>query len=193
MKDLARFPELRFLDRHHYLPPLALAVGLFLAAGWGGLLWGFFVSTVALWHGTFAINSLAHVIGRRRYETGDGSRNSFALAVLTLGEGWHNNHHFYPASARQGFFPWELDVSFLVLRALAALRIVSELRTPPPRVLRAAIENGGTLTSLREARAPPTPPLARDQSSRRSRAPLRGPAGGPGQPHPAAPALATDI
>jgi stearoyl-CoA desaturase (delta-9 desaturase) len=179
VKDLARYPELRFLDRHHDLPPLALAVGLLLVAGWGGLLWGFFVSTVVLWHGTFAINSLAHVLGRRRYETGDGSRNSFVLAVMTLGEGWHNNHHFYPASARQGFFPWELDVSYLALRVLAALRIVSELRTPPPRVLRAHLESGGTLTSRF------APPDIGSASLRDAGAPLA-----PGQPHPAAPALA---
>jgi stearoyl-CoA desaturase (delta-9 desaturase) len=143
VRDLARYPELRFLDRHHYLPPTALGVALFLAAGWPGVLWGFFVSTVALWHGTFAINSLTHLFGRQRYETGDGSRNSFVLALLTLGEGWHNNHHFYPASTAQGFFWWELDVSFLVLRVLSALRLVSGLRTPPSRILRRKPESVG--------------------------------------------------
>ena len=109
------------------------------AGGWPALLWGFFVSTVALWHGTFAINSVAHVLGRRRYETGDGSRNSIALALVTLGEGWHNNHHFYPASTAQGFLWWELAGPFLGLRALAALRLVSDLRPPPLRVLRAGL------------------------------------------------------
>ena len=142
VRDLARFPELLFLDRHHDLPPLALAVVLFLAGGWPALLWGFFVSTVVLWHGTFAINSVAHVLGRPRYETGEGSRNSFVLALVTLGEGWHNNHHFYPASTSQGFFWWELDVSFLLLRALAALRLVSGLRTAPDHVRRAHVERG---------------------------------------------------
>lgn len=142
VKDLARFPELRFLDRWHHLPPLALAGALLLAGGWPALLWGFFVSTVALWHGTFAINSVAHVLGRPRYRTGEGSRNSFLLALVTLGEGWHNNHHFYPASTSQGFFWWELDVSFLVLRGLAALRLVSGLRTAPDRVRRAHVERG---------------------------------------------------
>jgi stearoyl-CoA desaturase (delta-9 desaturase) len=140
VKDLARYPELRFLDRHHYLPPAALGIGLFLAAGWPGLLWGFFVSTVVLWHATFAINSVAHLIGRRRYETGDGSRNSLVLALVTFGEGWHNNHHFYPASTSQGFFWWEIDVSYAALRALAALRIVRDLRKPPRRVLRAHLQ-----------------------------------------------------
>jgi stearoyl-CoA desaturase (delta-9 desaturase) len=134
VKDLASFPELRWLDRWHLAVPLALAGALFLAGGLPALLWGFFVSTVLLWHGTFAINSLAHVFGRRRYETGDGSRNSLALALVTLGEGWHNNHHFYASSANQGFFWWEVDVSYYVLRLLAALRVVRDLRTPPDRV-----------------------------------------------------------
>ncbi len=134
VKDLARYPELRWVDRYHLVPPVALALGLFLAGGVPALLWGFFVSTVALWHGTFVINSLAHVIGRRRYATGEGSRNSFLLAVVTFGEGWHNNHHFYAAAANQGFFWWEIDVSYAVLRALAALGLVWDLRTPPDHV-----------------------------------------------------------
>jgi stearoyl-CoA desaturase (Delta-9 desaturase) len=142
VKDLARYPELRFLDRFRLLPPVALGAGLFLAGGWPAVLWGFFVSTVVLWHATFAINSLAHVVGRRRYETGEGSRNSFALALVTFGEGWHNNHHFYPASSSQGFYWWELDLSFLALRGLEGLRLVSDLRRPPPRVIRAHLDAG---------------------------------------------------
>jgi stearoyl-CoA desaturase (delta-9 desaturase) len=134
VKDLASFPELRWLDRWHLAVPLALAGVLFAAGGLPALLWGFFVSTVLLWHGTFAINSLAHVFGRRRYETGDGSRNSLALALVTLGEGWHNNHHFYASAANQGFFWWEVDVTYYVLRLFAALRVVRDLRTPPDRV-----------------------------------------------------------
>jgi stearoyl-CoA desaturase (delta-9 desaturase) len=140
VKDLARYPELRFVDRYTHLFPVALAAGLFLAGGWPALLWGFFVSTVALWHATFTINSLAHVIGRRRYVTGDDSRNSLALALLTFGEGWHNNHHFWPSTANQGFFWWEVDVSYGVLRVLSALRVVSELRTPPDTVRFAHLE-----------------------------------------------------
>ena len=134
VRDLARYPELRWLDRFHVVPPLALAAILFLAGGWPALLWGYFVSTVALWHGTFVINSLAHVFGRRRYETADGSRNSAVLALVTFGEGWHNNHHFYQASARLGFFWWEVDVSYYLLRALAAARVVWDLKSPPPQV-----------------------------------------------------------
>jgi stearoyl-CoA desaturase (delta-9 desaturase) len=134
VRDLAKYPELRWLDRWHLVPPLVLAAVVFLAGGLPALLWGFFVSTVFLWHGTFVINSLAHVIGRRRYETGDGSRNSLALALITFGEGWHNNHHFYASTANQGFFWWEVDLSYYALRALAAVRIVRDLRTPPAHV-----------------------------------------------------------
>lgn len=134
VRDLARYPELRFVERFHGVAPVALAGGLLLAGGFPALLWGFFVSTVALWHGTFVINSLAHVIGRRRYPTRDGSRNSLLLALVTFGEGWHNNHHFYASSANQGFFWWEIDVSYYVLRVLAALGVVRDLRTPPQSV-----------------------------------------------------------
>jgi stearoyl-CoA desaturase (delta-9 desaturase) len=134
IKDLARFPELGLLDRYHAFPPALLALGLYLAGGWPALLWGFFVSTTLLWHGTFVINSLAHVMGRQRYQTGDESRNSFALAVITLGEGWHNNHHFYPTTANQGWFWWEVDASWAVLRMLRSVGLVSDLRTPPERI-----------------------------------------------------------
>jgi stearoyl-CoA desaturase (delta-9 desaturase) len=131
VKDLARFPELRIVDRFTHLAPVALATVLFLAGGWPALLWGFFVSTVLLWHATFAINSLAHVLGRRRFETTDASRNSLPLALLTFGEGWHNNHHFWPSAARQGFTWWEIDVTYAVLQVLAVLRVVRDLRRPP--------------------------------------------------------------
>ncbi|HET8539252.1 MAG TPA: acyl-CoA desaturase [Anaeromyxobacter sp.] len=134
VRDLARYPELVWLDRWHLVPPLALAAALLAVAGVPALLWGFFVSTVALWHGTFAINSVAHVLGRRRYATPDGSRNGLALALLTFGEGWHNNHHFFPGSARQGFLWWEVDLSYYALRVLAAAGVVQDLRSPPARV-----------------------------------------------------------
>lgn len=148
--DLARYPELRFLDRFALLVPAALAVALFglgaaLEAWWPALgtsglqllVWGFAISTVALYHATFTINSLAHRLGARRFETRDDSRNNVFLALLTLGEGWHNNHHHYPASARQGFRWWELDLSYFALRILAGLGLVWDLRPVPARVLRA--------------------------------------------------------
>jgi len=140
--DLAKYPELMFLDRHQLVPAIVLAVACFLIDGLPGLLIGFFLSTVFLYHGTFFINSLAHVIGRQRYQTGDESRNSFALALITLGEGWHNNHHFYPTTANQGWFWWELDISFLMLRALRVVGLVSGLRTPPERIRLAHLGSG---------------------------------------------------
>jgi stearoyl-CoA desaturase (delta-9 desaturase) len=136
VKDLARFPELRWIDRHNMLPPIALAVVLALVGGWHALLWGFFVSTVLLWHGSFSINSLAHLIGRRRYATGDESRNSFWLAVITCGEGWHNNHHHYMTSANQGWFWYEIDFSYYVIRALGWMGLVWDIRVPPAHVVR---------------------------------------------------------
>jgi len=131
--DLLKFPELRFLNRAgvRHLPAVALATAFLAAAGVHGLVWGFLVSTVLLWHGTFAINSLAHVAGRRRFATGDDSRNSLALAILTTGEGWHNNHHRYPSSARQGFRWWEIDATLYVLLLLEKLGLIWELRRPP--------------------------------------------------------------
>ncbi len=134
VKDLARYPELRWLDRWHAVPSVLFAVALLAIGGAPALLWGYFVSTVLLWHGTFLINSLAHVLGKRRYATGDESRNSMALALLTMGEGWHNNHHFYPGAANQGWFWWEVDASWYLLRALSAVGLVQGLRTPPPHV-----------------------------------------------------------
>jgi len=134
VKDLARFPELVWLDRFHVVPAIAYATVLWAVGGVPALLWGYFVSTVLLWHGTFLVNSLAHVIGRRRYETTDASRNSAIVALFTLGEGWHNNHHHYQSTANQGWFWWELDPTYYVLRVLAALRVVRDLRLPPREV-----------------------------------------------------------
>ena len=134
IRDFARYPELRWLDRYHLVPPIVVAVALFLLGGWGMLVVGFFWSTVLLWHGTFTINSLSHVFGRRRYKTTDTSRNNALLALLTCGEGWHNNHHYHQNTANQGWFWWEIDTSFYLLKALERLRIVSGLRTPSDSV-----------------------------------------------------------
>lgn len=134
--DLTRYPELRWLDRHHKVPLITLGVICYLIAGWPGLVVGFFMSTVALYHGTFCINSLAHVMGRQRYVTGDDSRNNFLLALITLGEGWHNNHHHYPASTRQGFRWWEIDITYYILRVLAWTGLIWDLKSPPESVVR---------------------------------------------------------
>jgi stearoyl-CoA desaturase (delta-9 desaturase) len=136
IRDFGRYPELVWLNRWYLIPQLGLGLLLFLVGGAPALIWGFFVSTMLLWHGTFFINSLAHVFGRKRYPTGDESRNSFLLALITMGEGWHNNHHYYQSTANQGFYWWELDLSYAILKALAAVGIVWELRTPPEWVLK---------------------------------------------------------
>jgi len=133
--DLAKYPELVWLNQWHLVPPIALAVGLFLIGGVPWLLWGFFLSTVLCWHSTFVINSLTHMFGRRRYVTKDDSRNSLLLALLTMGEGWHNNHHYYQSSTRQGFFWWEIDLSYYILRLLALVGLVWDLREPPAHVV----------------------------------------------------------
>ena len=133
--DLKKYPELRWLDRNHWMPGVFLGA-LCLALGGGSVFyWAFVVSTVFLWHGTFCINSVAHVFGKRRYETRDGSKNNFVLALITLGEGWHNNHHRYMNSARQGFFWWEVDITYYLLRLFQVFGVVRNLREPPLEAL----------------------------------------------------------
>jgi stearoyl-CoA desaturase (delta-9 desaturase) len=134
IQDFAKYPELRWLNEHHLIPPIAMAVLLYLTLGGFGLVWGFFVSTTLLWHGTFTINSLSHLWGTRRYPTTDDSRNNFVLALITLGEGWHNNHHHYQRAVNQGFYWWEIDVSYYVLRLMAWFRLVSDLSVPPRQI-----------------------------------------------------------
>jgi stearoyl-CoA desaturase (delta-9 desaturase) len=136
VRDLSRYPELMVLDKYHYAPSILLGVASWAIAGWAGLVVGFFWSTVVLWHATFSINSLAHLVGRRRYVTGDQSRNNWLLALLTMGEGWHNNHHAYQASARQGFRWWEYDATYYVLCALSWVGLVWDLHVPPKSVIR---------------------------------------------------------
>lgn len=137
VQDLTRYPELVWLNRFHLLPALFLGLICFVIGGLPGLLWGMVFSTVLLWHGTFAINSLSHVFGTRRYQTSDDSRNNFWLALITLGEGWHNNHHCYMSSAAQGFFWWEIDISYGILKALTLTGWIKDLRRPPLALLEA--------------------------------------------------------
>ncbi|MDH4105394.1 MAG: acyl-CoA desaturase [Gammaproteobacteria bacterium] len=152
VRDLLQFPELRWLDRFDILVPFTLALALLLAGmaleryapslgttGGQMLIWGFFVSTVLCYHGTYTINSLCHGWGSRRYPTRDDSRNNALLALITLGEGWHNNHHHYPSAVRQGFYWWEIDITYYLLRGLAAVGVIWDL-TPVPERIRAARE-----------------------------------------------------
>ena len=144
VRDLMKYPELRLLDRFDILVPVVFAVAIFLlgvilqhtspelgTSGWQMLVWGFFISTIACYHGTYTINSLSHVFGRKRYNTGDESRNNWFLALITLGEGWHNNHHHYPSSCRQGFYWWEFDVTYYLLKVMSWLGIIWDLRAVP--------------------------------------------------------------
>jgi len=142
ISDLARYPELRWLNTYHIVPGALLGFSLWLVGGWHAFVWGFLVSTTLLWHGTFSINSLAHWWGRRRYTTTDDSKNSFLLAIITMGEGWHNNHHYYQRSTRQGFFWWEIDCTYYILRALSMVGLVWDLHSPPKAGLEGNIDAG---------------------------------------------------
>jgi stearoyl-CoA desaturase (delta-9 desaturase) len=146
VKDLARYPELVFLNRFDLIVPFFLALAtiaagsiigrLWPASGVTGaqmLVWCFFISTVVLLHATLCINSLAHTFGRRRYDTDDESRNSLLLAIITLGEGWHNNHHFCMSTARQGFFWWEIDVTYYLLKTLSWTGAIWDLHPVPAK------------------------------------------------------------
>ena len=140
IRDLSKYPELVWLNENYMAPQIAAAGLVYAVGGWHALLWIGMVSTTMLWHGTFTINSLAHVIGRQRYDAGDDSRNSFVLALITMGEGWHNNHHYFQSTANQGFFWWEIDLSYYILKALSSVGVVWDLRRPPARVLRGELQ-----------------------------------------------------
>ncbi len=131
IKDLTRFRELRWLDKYHYVSPLLLTLVCFWLDGWRGVVVGMGVSTVIFWHATFMVNSVAHLYGSRPFPTGDDSRNWWALAIFTMGEGWHNNHHFDPRAARQGYHHWwQIDLSYYLLVILNRLGLVRDLWQP---------------------------------------------------------------
>lgn len=147
--DYAKYPELVWLNRFHLIPPLVLAltvmaVGawvnegsallMFTNAGLSSLFIGFFLSTVILYHGTFSINSIMHHFGKQRYESGDESKNSLWLALLTLGEGWHNNHHYYEVASRQGFFWWEIDITWYFLKMMSWVGLVWDMKDVPDHI-----------------------------------------------------------
>ena len=155
IKDLSKYPELRFIDRFHVLPVLSLigllyAIGASLSHFFPGLgasgiqmvMWGFFLSTVLVYHVTFCVNSVTHIVGKKRFATDDESRNSWWVALLTFGEGWHNNHHRWPLSARQGMYWWEFDLTFLILRVLEKFRIVWDVKVYPEKIYGEAASRG---------------------------------------------------
>jgi len=152
IKDFAKYPELRFIEKWNGTFALLTALLCLLIGGWSGLFFGFFLSTVVLWHNTFLVNSVAHVVGRRRYVTDDTSRNNFLIALTTHGEGWHNNHHYYQASARNGFFWWEIDLTYQSLRMLSWFNIVRDLKVPSAEMLAAnRIANGNVDVGMARA------------------------------------------
>lgn len=153
IKDFSTYPELVWLDRHYFVPPLLLAFAILIFGGWSALFIGFFLSTILLYHGVFTINSLAHVFGGRRFATTDTSRNNWLLAIITLGEGWHNNHHHYRSSTNQGFYWWEFDVSFYILKALSVVGLVRGIRKPPVEALvKSVLKKGAFDFGMFEAR-----------------------------------------
>jgi len=147
--DYAKYPELVWLNKNHLLPPFILALvvmalggivdggsitEMFGVSGFSALFTGFFLSTVILYHGTFSINSIMHKIGKQRYKTGDESRNSLILALVTMGEGWHNNHHYYEVASRQGFFWWEIDITWYILKMMSWVGLISDLKGVPKHI-----------------------------------------------------------
>ena len=147
--DYAKYPELVWLNKHYLVPPVSLAIlitalggivnggsitTMFTTAGLSTLFIGFFLSTVILYHGTFSINPIMHYFGKPRYKTGDESKNSLWLALITLGEGWHNNHHYYEVASRQGFFWWEVDITWYFLKVLSWLGLIWEMKGVPNHI-----------------------------------------------------------
>jgi stearoyl-CoA desaturase (delta-9 desaturase) len=157
VRDLAKYPELVLLQKLWVVPPTLLGVLVWWLLGWSGLWIGFALSTALLWHGTFTVNSLSHLFGSQRYETGDQSRNNWLLTSVTLGECWHNNHHRWMQSTRQGFFWWEVDVSYYILRLFAALGLVWDLNQPPAHLYQPdSFLKGGKSVASEPQLIPPT-------------------------------------
>lgn len=164
VKDLTRYPELRFIDNFYYVPAAALpaalaAIGWYLEAhypelgtnAWQMVAWGFFVRTAIVWQLTFIVNSLLHTWGWKRFDNHDESRNSYILGVINLGDGFHNNHHRYPMSARHGFYWWEIDITYYVIKLLEVLHLVRDVKSPPAAVL----EEGRARDSASSLTTPP--------------------------------------
>lgn len=159
IQDYGKFPEIKWIDKHYVYPVIVMALAIFtlggfvnnvadystdlgwatigswsLQGGTSALLIGFLLSTAILFHGTFSINSIMHKIGNKRYESGDESRNSLILALVTLGEGWHNNHHYYMSSTRQGFYWWEIDITYYILKAFSFVGLVWDIQEVPKHI-----------------------------------------------------------
>lgn len=138
IKDFTKYPELVFLDKVYSIPAILLGAVIWYFLGASAFVWGYLVSLIFNYHGTFFINSLCHIIGSRRFKTSDDSRNNFFLAFITMGEGWHNNHHFHQRSIRQGMYWWEIDMSYWVLKIMSALGLIWDLKVYPKKAYEAA-------------------------------------------------------
>ena len=177
--DYAKYPELVWLNEHYLVAPTSLAIflmamggivnggsilTLFTSAGFSTLFIGFFLSTVVLYHATFSINSIMHKFGKPRYATGDESKNNLWLALLTLGEGWHNNHHYYEVASRQGFFWWEIDITYYILRGLAAVGLIWDLKEVPRHIQYSTDKQHAQ--ELKKQFERDRPPLARNEKQK---------------------------
>ena len=152
IRDFARVPEIAWLERWFFVPPAAFALALFLAGGFPWLVWGFCLPTMTLAHATFAINTVNHMFGSRRFDTLDESRNNVFTAFFAAGEGWHNNHHRFQRAARNGFYWWELDITWYVIKAMAALGLVWDIQPVPQRIY----EEARAVKERRAAQAVPS-------------------------------------
>ncbi|MCE7861907.1 MAG: acyl-CoA desaturase [Bacteroidetes bacterium CHB5] len=177
--DFAKYPELVWLNKHYLVPPTILAIAvtalgawvnggspllMFTSAGLSTLFIGFFLSTVILYHGTFSINSIMHKFGTQRYESNDESRNSIWLALLTLGEGWHNNHHYYEVAARQGFFWWEIDITYYILRGLQSVGLIWDLKGVPKHILHSKNKKHAAELRKQYEAQNPRPPVSKEKA-----------------------------
>lgn len=151
--DFAKYPELRLLDKFWYVPPTILGVGIYLIAGWHYVVWGFFVSTFILANLTYSINSITHVLGKQRYFSNDDSRNHWLFGLLLLGEGWHNNHHHYQQASRCGFYWWEVDITYYIIKLMSFVGLTYDLKPVPEAVLAEGRENDRARREARRAGA----------------------------------------
>jgi fatty-acid desaturase len=126
--DLIKDRFYRLLNRFYYVPLIVVGVLLFAFGGWGVMLWGVFLRSVLAFHATWLVNSATHLWGKTRFETGDDSRNTWWVALVTFGEGWHNNHHAHPTSARHGLHWYEIDLNWLGIRVLQLLGLAYNIK-----------------------------------------------------------------
>jgi stearoyl-CoA desaturase (delta-9 desaturase) len=164
IRDFSNVPEIAFLDRYFFLPPLLLAVAMYAIGGFPWLVWGFCLPTMTLAHATFAINTVNHMFGSRRFDTIDESRNNALTAFFAVGEGWHNNHHRYQRAARNGFYWWEFDPTWYVISAMSAVGLAWDLQPVPERIYEEALATRARKASLLAPAEPDAPHVGLDDA-----------------------------